>query len=55
VAGDAIAISSTMYGRVVPEVFAGLALAMLVITTAAAGYPAWYAARLEPARALRGR
>lgn len=50
---EGIALGSTMYGRFVPgDVFA-LSVAMLVIIVLVSLYPAWYAARLEPVRALR--
>ena len=53
-AGNSVALGSTIYGRFVPDTFAGLSLATLLIILAASLYPAWYASRLEPAEALRG-
>jgi ABC-type lipoprotein release transport system permease subunit len=53
-AGSSVALGSTIHGRFVPGTFAGLSLATLIITLLAALYPAWYAAHLEPAAALRG-
>jgi ABC-type lipoprotein release transport system permease subunit len=53
-AGSAVALGSTIHGRFVPGTFAALSLATLLITLVAALYPAWYAAHLEPAEALRG-
>ncbi|NTU81100.1 MAG: ABC transporter permease [Chloroflexales bacterium] len=53
-AGSAVALGSTIHGRFVPGTFASLALATMLIILAAALYPAWYAARLEPVAALRG-
>jgi ABC-type lipoprotein release transport system permease subunit len=54
VGGSGIALSSSVYARFVPDLFAAIALAMLLIILVAALYPAWYAARLEPVAALRG-
>ena len=54
VAGNSLALGSTIYARFVPGTFAGLAFATLLIILLAALYPAWYAARLEPVEALRG-
>lgn len=53
VAGNGMALSATMRARFVPGTFAGLSLATLLFILAAALYPAWYAARLEPVDALR--
>lgn len=48
-----IAIGATMYARYVPSQVLGLALWMLGMIALVALYPAWYAARLEPVKALR--
>jgi ABC-type antimicrobial peptide transport system permease subunit len=47
------AYPSTFYAKIVPVDFLALSLAMLGIVLLAALYPAIYAARLEPAAALR--
>lgn len=53
VAGNSIALGSTVYARFVPGTFAWLSIATLAVILVAALYPAWYAARLEPVEALR--
>lgn len=53
-AGSSVALSSTIHGRFVPETFAGISIATLIIVMLSALYPAWYASRLEPVVALRG-
>lgn len=53
VGGSNMALSTTMHAQFAPGTFAGLVVATLLITLAAALYPAWYAARLEPVEALR--
>jgi ABC-type antimicrobial peptide transport system permease subunit len=50
---EGIAMSTTMYARFVPDTFAWLSLWTLVIILLASLYPAWFAARLEVAEALR--
>ena len=52
VAGD-MAVSSTIHGRFVPGIFAWLSFWTLVVILLASLYPAWFAARCEPAEALR--
>jgi len=47
-----IALGATMYTRLVPTTIANLSLATLVVILLASLYPAWFAARLEPAQAL---
>jgi len=47
-----IAISTIMYARFVPGAFLSLAVGTLGVIVLAALYPAWFAARLEPVRAL---
>ena len=51
-AAPEFAMGSTMYARFIPGTFASLSLWTLVIILLASLYPAWYAARLEPVRAL---
>ncbi len=48
-----VALGSTIHFRFVPDVFAQLSLATLGIILLASLYPAWFAARQEPAVALR--
>jgi ABC-type lipoprotein release transport system permease subunit len=52
VAGSNFALSATMYGRFEPASFINLSLATLIVVVLASLYPAWYAARLEPIKAL---
>ncbi|MFN8465242.1 MAG: FtsX-like permease family protein [Caldilineaceae bacterium] len=47
-----IALGATMYTRLVPTTIANLSLATLVVILLGSLYPAWFAARLEPAQAL---
>lgn len=51
-AASNIALSSVMRAQFVPVTFAWLALWTFIIAVAASLYPAWFAARLEPVRAL---
>jgi ABC-type lipoprotein release transport system permease subunit len=51
VAGE-VALGSTLYTSFVPGDIVGLSVAMLMVILLASLYPAWYAARLEPVRAL---
>jgi len=58
--GDAIssmaegfAVGSTMYAHYVPGDVIALSIAMLVVIMLVSLYPAWYAARLEPVKALQ--
>ena len=48
-----VALSTTVYARYVPGVFASLSFWTLVIILLASLYPAWFAVRREPAEALR--
>ena len=52
VAGSNFALSATMYGRFDADSFINLSLATLIVVVLASFYPAWYAARLEPIKAL---
>jgi ABC-type lipoprotein release transport system permease subunit len=52
VAGSNFALSATMYGRFDAGSFINLSLATLIVVVLASLYPAWYAARLEPIKAL---
>lgn len=52
-AAGGVAMSNTVYFRYVPEQFALLSLAILSVILLASLYPAWFAARQEPAAALR--
>lgn len=45
-------ISNVVYARFVPDTFAWLALWTFIVALVASLYPAWFAARLEPVRAL---
>jgi ABC-type lipoprotein release transport system permease subunit len=47
-----IALGNTLYARFVPGTFASLSAWTLVIILLASLYPAWFAARLEPVKAL---
>jgi ABC-type lipoprotein release transport system permease subunit len=49
---SSIAIGTTMRARFVPGAIAGLTVAMLAVVWLGALYPAWFASRLEPAKAL---
>jgi ABC-type lipoprotein release transport system permease subunit len=51
-AAGGIALGTTLYARFVPGTFAALSLATLVIILLASLYPAWFASRLEPVKAL---
>ena len=53
VAGNSMALGTTMYASFAVGTFANLALATLLIVLLGSLYPAWYAARLEPIAALR--
>jgi len=52
VAGSNFALSATMYGRFEPISFLNLSLATLIVVVLASLYPAFYASRLEPIKAL---
>jgi ABC-type lipoprotein release transport system permease subunit len=50
---EGIAVGSTMYGHFVPGDVISLSVAMLVIILLVSLYPAWFASRLEPVKALQ--
>ena len=52
VAGSNFALTATMYGRFELSSFIWRSLATLIIVLLASLYPAWYASRLEPIKAL---
>jgi ABC-type antimicrobial peptide transport system permease subunit len=52
-AASGIALGTRLYSEFDAAVFAWLALATLIVVLVAALYPAWFAARREPAEALR--
>jgi ABC-type lipoprotein release transport system permease subunit len=52
VAGSNFALSATMYGRFEISSFINLSLATLIVVVLASLYPAFYASRLEPIKAL---
>ncbi|MCB0116059.1 MAG: ABC transporter permease, partial [Caldilineaceae bacterium] len=54
-ATQGIAISTSMRTQFVPDTFAWLSVATLVIILLASLYPAWFAARMEPVDALHSR
>ncbi len=45
-------LSNVVYARFVPDTFAWLTVWTLIVAVAASLYPAWFAARLEPVKAL---
>jgi ABC-type lipoprotein release transport system permease subunit len=45
-------MSNVIYARFAPDLFAWLAVWTFLIALLASLYPAWFAARLEPVRAL---
>jgi len=49
---EGFAFGTTMYGGFAPDQFVILSLMLLVIVALVSLYPAWYAARLEPVKAL---
>ncbi len=49
---EGFAFGTTMYGGFAPDQFAILSLLLLVIVALVSLYPAWYAARMEPVKAL---
>jgi ABC-type lipoprotein release transport system permease subunit len=51
-AAEGIAMGTTIYGRFVPSDIIALSVWTLLIILLASLYPAWYAANLEPAKAL---
>jgi len=50
---DGVAIGSTLYARFVPSDMVALSFWLLAIILVVSMYPAWYAARLEPVKALQ--
>jgi ABC-type lipoprotein release transport system permease subunit len=49
---EGFAFGTTMYGGFAPDQFAILSLLLLFIVALVSLYPAWYAARMEPVKAL---
>ena len=49
---DTIPLSGVVYAKFVPQTFTWLAIWTFLIAILASLYPAWFAARLEPAKAL---
>jgi ABC-type lipoprotein release transport system permease subunit len=45
-------LSNVVYARFVPDTFAWLTVWTLIVAVVASLYPAWFAARLEPVKAL---
>lgn len=51
-AAQNIPLATRLYARYVPDTFIGLSFGTLVVILLASLYPAWFAARLEPVKAL---
>ncbi len=49
---DTIPLSSVVYAKFAPETFMWLTVWTFIIAVLASLYPAWFAARLEPVKAL---
>ena len=49
---DTIPLSAVVYAKFAPDVFTGLAIWTFIVAVVASIYPAWFAARLEPVKAL---